>query len=66
MCSGSEVGSYLRLMDVVYHSTPGLRVKKEEEKADPGVFEKNTRARLLRTVTFKCRKEDFIFSRTLT
>ena len=26
MCSGSEVGSYLRLIDFVYHSTLGLRV----------------------------------------
>ena len=25
MCSGSEAGSYLRLMDFVYHSTLGLR-----------------------------------------
>jgi len=26
MCSGSEAGSYLRLIDFVYHSTLGLRV----------------------------------------
>ena len=26
MCSGSEAGSYSRLMDFVYHSTLGLRV----------------------------------------
>ena len=25
-CSGSEAGSYLRLIDCVYHSTLGLRV----------------------------------------
>ena len=25
MCSGSEAGSYLRLIDLVYHSTLGLR-----------------------------------------
>jgi len=25
MCSGSEAGSYLRLIDFVYHSTLGLR-----------------------------------------
>ena len=25
-CSGSEAGSYLRLIDFVYHSTLGLRV----------------------------------------
>ena len=31
--SGSEAGSYLRLIDFVYHSTLGLRVanKKREE-----------------------------------
>ena len=28
MCSGSEAGSYLRLIDFVYHSTLGLRVMK--------------------------------------
>ena len=32
---GSEAGSYLRLIDCVYHSTLGLRVvKKREEGAD--------------------------------
>ena len=32
MCSGSEAGSYLSLIDLVYHSTLGLRVinKKRE------------------------------------
>ena len=29
MCSGSEAGSYLRLVDFVYHSTLGLRVTKK-------------------------------------
>jgi len=36
MCSGSEAGSYLRLIDVVYHSTLGLRVIKKKKK-DGGV-----------------------------
>ena len=32
---GSEAGSYLRLIDFVYHSTLGLRViKKKEEEED--------------------------------
>ena len=31
MCSGSEAGSYLRLIDFVYHSTLGLRVIKKEK-----------------------------------
>ena len=29
MCSGSDAGTYLRLIDFVYHSTPGLRVIKK-------------------------------------
>ena len=32
MCSGSEVGSYLRLIDFLYHSTLGLRVTKKKKK----------------------------------
>ena len=32
MCSGSEAGSSLRLMDFVYHSIPGLRVIKKKKK----------------------------------
>jgi len=32
MCSGSEAGSYFRLIDVVYHSTLGLRVIKKKKK----------------------------------
>jgi len=30
--SGSEAGSYLRLIDFVYHSTLGLRVKKKKRR----------------------------------
>jgi len=32
MCSGSEAGSYLRLIDYVHHSTLGLRVIKKKKK----------------------------------
>ena len=32
MCSGSEAGSYLRLIDFVYHSTLGLRVIMKKKK----------------------------------
>jgi len=32
MCSGSKEGSYLRLIDFGYHSTPGLRVIKKKEE----------------------------------
>ena len=32
MCSGSEVGSYLRFTDFVYHSTLGLRVITKKKK----------------------------------
>jgi len=31
ICSGSEAGSYLRFIDIVYHSTLGLRVKKKRK-----------------------------------
>ena len=34
MCSGSEAGSYLRLIDFVYHSTLGLRVIKKKNILD--------------------------------
>ena len=34
MCSGSEAGSYLRLIDFVYHSTLGLRVIKKRSTED--------------------------------
>ena len=33
MCSGSEAGSYERLMDFVYHSSLGLRVIQKKQKA---------------------------------
>ena len=32
MCSGSEAGSYLRLIGCVYHSTLGLRVIKKKRR----------------------------------
>ena len=31
MCSGSEAGSYLRLIDFVYHPTLGLRAIKKKK-----------------------------------
>jgi len=31
MCSGSEAGSYSRLIDFVYHSTLGLRAMKKKK-----------------------------------
>jgi len=36
-CSGSEAGSYSRLIDFVYHSTLGLReiIKKKKEGTTP-------------------------------
>ena len=39
VCSGSEAGSYLRLIDFLYHSTLGLRVikkKKYRQVTTPG------------------------------
>jgi len=41
MCSGSEAGSYLRLIDFVYHSTLGLRViKKKKDYLGAGLVER--------------------------
>jgi len=37
MCSGSEVGSYLRLIDLVYHSTLGVRVIKKKKISKGGL-----------------------------
>ena len=37
MCSGSEAGSYVRLIDFVYHSTIGLRVIKKQKCDVAGV-----------------------------
>jgi len=34
MCSGSEAGSYLRLIDFVYYSTLGLGVIQKKKKAE--------------------------------
>ena len=36
MCSGSETGSYLRLVDFVYHSSLGSRVTKKRRRRCPG------------------------------
>ena len=40
MCRGSEAGSYLRLIDFVYHLTLGLRVikKKKKDLGRPGLL----------------------------
>ena len=32
MCSGSEAGSYLRLIDFMYHLTPSFRVTMKQKK----------------------------------
>ena len=45
MCSGSEAGSYLRLVDFVYHSTLGSRVINKKKKKKDRVVQP---ARLLR------------------
>jgi len=38
MCSGSGAGSYLRLIDFLYHSTLGLRVIKKKKKRRLGIL----------------------------
>ena len=42
MCSGSEEGSNLTLIDLLYHSTLGLRItkKKDEEGGCTSCFER--------------------------
>jgi len=45
MCSGSEAGSYLRLIDVVYHSTLGSSVIKKKKGAT--ILCKNSKLRKL-------------------
>jgi hypothetical protein len=32
MCSGSEAGSYLRLIDFLHHSTLGLKIIRKKKK----------------------------------
>ena len=41
MCSGSEAGSYLRLIDFVHHSTLGWRVIKKKKKVRGGCISQN-------------------------
>ena len=33
MCSGSDTGSYLRIIDFVHHSTLSLKVKEKKKKS---------------------------------
>jgi len=48
ICSGSEAGSYLRLIDFVYHLTLGLRVlKKKRNTRGRSVGTRHTRVSLL-------------------
>jgi len=46
MCSGSEAGSYLRLIDFVYHSTLGVRVIKRERYQRPAIIDREDEARV--------------------
>ena len=39
MCSGSEAGSYFRLIDFVYHSTLGWRVIKKKRRTEKELAE---------------------------
>ena len=60
MCSGSGAGSYLRLIDYVYHSTLGLRVikkKTDREEVVGGVeraVEEPLEGNLRTTTSQKC------------
>jgi len=46
MCSGSEAGSYLRLIDFVYHSTLGLIVIKKKRRIVNELASGSTKERL--------------------
>ena len=48
MCSGSEAGSYLRLIDFVYHSTLGLRVIKKKESVSASAAASERRRNILK------------------
>jgi len=48
MCSGSKAGSYLRLIDFVYHSTLGLRaIKKKKNRGVRGPGNRNEASHLI-------------------
>jgi len=47
MCTGAEAGSYLRRIDLVYHSTLGLRVIKKKKKVEGHPVLRNARRRTL-------------------
>ena len=53
MCSGSEAGSYLRLIDFVCHSNLGLRVKKK--KSDKKAWRKSRGDQPRERSTLHCR-----------
>ena len=53
MCSDSEAGSYLRLIDFVYPSTLGLKVTKQKKKFEVTV------ATSCSTIDDRCESCDF-------
>ena len=50
---GSEAGSYLRLIDFVYHSTLGLRVIKKKERTSQSEMEMSRRRRMMISSSYK-------------
>ena len=64
MCSGSEAGSYLRLIDFVHHSTLGLRViKKKKRNLEAEVEGREVRALLPNPVFGKAPSGCFLWAR---
>jgi len=57
MCSGSEAGSYLRLIDFVYHSTLGLRVINKKKRRARGKASAFTRRHILKSKELRVEKE---------
>ena len=61
MCSGSEAGSYLRLIDFVYHSTLGLRVIKKKRPRRRGCGSPSRETDQIEDATCAlCRQEIFV------
>jgi len=53
MCSGSESGSYVRLIDIVYHSTLGLRVIKKKKVVQGAISQETARTSASHPLTLR-------------
>jgi len=60
MGSGSEAGSYVRLMDFVYHSTLGSRVIKKKRGDSPAMADWTQRSSSVTSLILSRERELFI------